>query len=114
MMEARRIKNPDEVECLRITAAIVEACFAEVKAAIKPGITEDGLMGLIANTAFKLGAEDMDIHVDTGRHTWTNMSYHSNAIVRPGDLVFLDVFHLSFLGYKSCYYRTFSCGDPTK
>jgi Xaa-Pro aminopeptidase len=71
-------------------------------------------MALISYTAFELGAEDMDIHVDTGRHTWTNMCYHSNAMIRPGDLVFLDVYNLSWLGYKSCYYRTFSCGEPTK
>jgi Xaa-Pro aminopeptidase len=112
--EARKIKNQDEVECLRITAAIVEACFAEVKRTIKPGVTEDDLMAVISYTAYRLGAEDMDIHVDTGRHTWTNMAYHSNTIIRPGDLVFLDVYNLSWLGYKSCYYRTFSCGEPSK
>ncbi len=114
MTEARKIKNQDEVECLRITAAIVEACFVEVKRAIKPGTTEDDLMAIISYTAYRLGAEGMDIHVDAGRHTWTNMGYHSQTIIRPGDLIFLDIYNLRFLGYRSCYYRTFCCGEPTK
>jgi Xaa-Pro aminopeptidase len=114
MGEARKIKNQDEVECLRITAAIVEACLAEVKRAIKPGVTEDELMAVISYTAYRLGAERMEIHVDTGRHTWTNMGSHSNTIIRPGDLIYLDILNLSWLGYKSCYYRTFCCGEPTK
>ena len=114
MMEARKIKSQDEIECLRITATIVEACFSQVKRTIRPGVTEDEIMAVVAQTAFRCGAEDMDIHVDTGRHTWTNMAFHTNAMIRPGDLVFLDIYNLSWLGYKSCYYRTFSCGEPTK
>jgi Xaa-Pro aminopeptidase len=37
----------------------------------------------------------------------------SDRIIQPGDMVFLDIMH-SFNGYRTCYYRTFICGEPNK
>ncbi len=37
----------------------------------------------------------------------------SDRIIQPGDMVFLDIMH-SFNGYRTCYYRTFVCGEPNK
>jgi Xaa-Pro aminopeptidase len=37
----------------------------------------------------------------------------SDRIIQPGDMVFLDIMH-SYNGYRTCYYRTFICGEPNK
>jgi Xaa-Pro aminopeptidase len=34
-------------------------------------------------------------------------------MLQPGDMIFLDIMH-SFNGYRTCYYRTFICGEPNK
>jgi Xaa-Pro dipeptidase len=114
LMEARAIKNQDEVECLRMTASIVEGCFSKMKQVIRPGATEDDIEAAIHHEAFRLGAEALTCHVATGRHTWPNRCWHGDHLIRPGDLVFADVYNLGYLGYRSCYYRTFVCGEPTK
>ncbi len=33
-------------------------------------------------------------------------------MIRPGDQAFFDVIH-SFIGYRTCYYRTFAVGRAT-
>jgi len=44
MLDARKIKTKDKVELLRVAHSIVEACFAEAKRTIRPGVTEKASM----------------------------------------------------------------------
>src|SRR5207244_5422988 len=44
MRAARAIKTPDEIECLRIAAAIAEACLETAVAAVRPGARERELL----------------------------------------------------------------------
>jgi Xaa-Pro dipeptidase len=37
----------------------------------------------------------------------------SDRLLRPGDQAFFDIIH-SFMGYRTCYYRTFSVGGATR
>src|SRR5439155_349207 len=37
----------------------------------------------------------------------------TDRIIRPGDQAFFDII-MSFVGYRTCYYRTFSVGRATK
>ena len=37
----------------------------------------------------------------------------TDRIIRPGDQAFFDII-MSFIGYRTCYYRTFSVGKATK
>jgi Xaa-Pro aminopeptidase len=36
----------------------------------------------------------------------------SDRLLRPGDQAFFDIIH-SFMGYRTCYYRTFNVGGVT-
>ena len=38
----------------------------------------------------------------------------TDRIIRPGDIVFVDINGASFQGYKCCYYRSFVCGKATE
>ena len=38
----------------------------------------------------------------------------TDRMIRPGDLVYADFYNIGFMGYRSCYYRTFSMGEPTE
>ena len=51
----------------------------------------------------------------TRSNTWPNWRNFSDRIIKPGDIVFMDLAALTWNGYKSCYYRTYCAGkEPTK
>lgn len=116
MFHARKIKNRDEVECLRILSAIGDAQFKAIKDMIKPGVRENEIVGTMHKVAYDLGGQVYSGNfVTSGPFNWPNPRETSgNRILRPGDLVFADTYNTSYNGYKACYYRTFSLGKPTQ
>ncbi len=117
MMEARAIKNADEQECMRIVAAICDACHYEVSRFLKPGLTENQVTAFAMEYLYSFpGVEDVeDVIVSSGPNTWPNWRNFSDRIIRPRDIVFMDLAALTWNGYKSCYYRTYCVGgEPTR
>jgi Xaa-Pro dipeptidase len=115
LMEARTIKTKDEVECLRMAASIVEGGWRKVKEALKPGVTEMDLRGIYMGECYRQGAENVaSCDIYSGPRGWCNNIITSDRAIRPGDLVVLLGCNLSYMGYKTCYYRTFMCGKPTQ
>jgi Xaa-Pro aminopeptidase len=115
MRECREVKTEDEVECLRIACAISEACTEKVREAIRPGIRENELMAIAAYEAYKLGTEGLvSFHVESGQHTWPNPFWVTDKIVRPGELINMEI-AVAYLGYRNCYYTgTFCVGRPSQ
>ena len=115
MRECREVKTVDEVECLRMACSISEACTAEVKKAIRPGVTERQLAGIIAHKAYEMGSEGLSsFHVESGPHTWPNILSITDRAIRPGDLIHCEI-AVIYMGYKNCYYTgSYSCGRPTQ
>jgi Xaa-Pro dipeptidase len=115
MLEARTIKSQDEIECMRIAASMAEAAFADIAAAIRPGLTECELMGIGMKTLYSLGADEtQEFVVASGPRTNPLHIDFTDRQIRPGDLVIVDINGNSFHGYKSCYYRTFCCGKASE
>ncbi len=117
MMEARAIKNVDEQECMRVVAAICDACHYEVSRFLKPGLTENQVTAFAMEYLYSFpGVEDVeDVIVSSGPNTWPNWRNFSDRIIRPRDIVFMDLAALTWNGYKSCYYRTYCVGGaPTR
>lgn len=113
MLQARKIKNRDEVECMRLACTIGEAAFQSVVDILRPGVRETDLLATAYHTAFSKGADVSNgMLVSSGPFCWPNPRDTTDRIIRPGDIVFIDVFNLGFLGYKTCYYRTFCVGTP--
>ncbi len=117
MMEARAIKNEDEQECLRIVGAIGDAAHWETMRFLKPGLTENQVTAHIMEFLYNIpGMEDVeDVIVSSGPNTWPNWRNFSDRIIKPGEIVFMDLAALTWNGYKSCYYRTYCVGKkPTQ
>jgi Xaa-Pro aminopeptidase len=116
MVEARKIKTKDEVECLRMAASIAEAIFSEFKKVIRPGVTEMQLRAIATYTAYMAGADWASApDINSGPHTSQGIAIQcSDRAIRPGDLIAAALCNISYNGYKTCYYRTFSCGKPTE
>ena len=115
MLEARKIKTDEEIELIRLSNTIAEAAFADAREAIRPGITENELVGLIINKLLSMGAEWVDgVVCCFGENTNPNRRSFSDRILRPGDMGFIDIVGSQFCGYRTCVYRSFTVGRATQ
>ena len=114
LLEARAIKSPDEIKLLDIAASMVDGVFYEIQESIRPGVRENELVGQVHEILFSQGSESvLCVDLASGPRANPHPHDHSDRIIRPGELVYLDIMH-TYLGYHTCYYRTFACGEPTK
>ncbi len=114
MEDARKIKTDDEIECLRMVASICEAGFQTIKDAAKPGMRETEVWGEAVRELWRHGAFVGGGYLTSGPNTWPkHQANTTDRAIRPGDLVYADFYNIGYLGYRSCYYRTFSMGEPT-
>lgn len=114
ILEAEAIKTPEEVELIETSIAIVEAAFWDVVSTARPGVRENEINGMMRNTMYRLGAEEIqNINVITGNRSYPHPHDASDRFLRMGDMIFIDVVS-HFNGYKTCYYQTFVTGKPTQ
>ena len=116
MMEARAIKSPDEIKATQIVGAICDALHYEYSQWLKPGLTENEVAAFGFKYLYDIpGMEDVeDVIVSSGPNAWPNWRNFSDRIIRPGDLVIIDLAALTWNGFKSCVYRTYCVGgEPT-
>jgi len=117
MMEARAIKSPDELEAMRIVAAICDGCHWAISKFMRPGMREHEITAFAMNYLYNIpGIEDVeDVIVSSGPNSWPNWRNFSDRIIQPGDLVIIDMAAVTWSGYKSCMYRTYCVGkEPTQ
>jgi Xaa-Pro aminopeptidase len=115
MLDARKVKTRDEIECLRQVAAICEAGFQALTESAKPGKLESEVWGDAVGELWRHGAMAQGGYVTSGPNTWPkHQANTTDRMIRPGDLVYADFYNIGFMGYRSCYYRTFSMGEPTE
>lgn len=112
MLDARIIKTDDEIQLLKTSAAMVDAAYYDIAKALRPGAFENDLVAIANYKLYGWGAELVEfVNSIAGERGAPHCHTFSNRIIRPGELVFLDIGN-TYNGYKTCYYRTFSCGVP--
>ncbi len=115
MLNARKNKLPEEVECLRNTCTIGDAMFDALMQTTRPGVTENEILGEVFKACYANGGEvHSGVFCTSGPYTWPNLRHWTGRRIEPGDSVYMDVYNTSWMGYKTCYYRTFSMGEPAK
>ena len=63
---------------------------------------------------FELGSEQVEaINAVSGDRCNPHPHVFSDRLLRPGDQAFFDIIH-SFMGYRTCYYRTFNVGGVSQ
>lgn len=113
MLDARSIKNVDEIMLLSQAAAMVDGVYQDIVDALRPGIRENEIVGLAAKRLYDLGSDQVEaINAVSGERCNPHPHNFTDKIIRPGDQAFFDIIH-SFNGYRTCYYRTFSVGFST-
>jgi Xaa-Pro aminopeptidase len=112
LLDAREIKTPDEIELLKLSAAMVDATSVDIVRAIRPGTRENELVAIANDRLFRMGSERVEcVNSVSGPRGRPHSHTFSDRLIQPGDMVFLDIMH-SYNGYRTCYYRTFVCGEP--
>jgi Xaa-Pro aminopeptidase len=115
LLDARKIKLPEEVECLRNICSISDAAFDALRGSIRPGVSEHEMMAAMMAAIYRHGGEVISgVFCTSGPTTWPNLRHWTGRIVNRGDVVYADMYNASWNGYKTCYYRTFSCDEPSK
>jgi Xaa-Pro aminopeptidase len=113
---ARVIKLPAEIELMKQAASVTEAALYDFERAIRPGISENELLGVFWHRMLALGGEHCFTRlVASGAKTNPWFYEAGSKLVRPGDLVGIDTDMIGPEGYACDISRTFLCGDqPTK
>jgi Xaa-Pro aminopeptidase len=113
LLIARMIKTDDEIELLKIAAMMVDTAYRHIVERLKPGIRENEIVAIAHEVLYGMGSDLVEcVNVVSGERTSPHPHLFSDRVVRPGDMVYIDMMQC-FNGYRTCYYRTFICGRPT-
>jgi Xaa-Pro aminopeptidase len=113
MLDARVIKNQDELMLLSQAAAMVDGVYQDIFEALKPGVRENEIVALANKRLYEMGSDQVEaINSVSGERCNPHPHNFTDRIIRPGDQAFFDIIH-SFNGYRTCYYRTLSVGSST-
>jgi Xaa-Pro dipeptidase len=114
MLDAREIKSQDEIMLLSTSAALVDGVYQMISEVLKPGIRENEVVALATKMLYDLGSDDVEgINAISGERCSPHPHVFSDRLIRPGDQAYFDIIQ-SYIGYRTCYYRTFAVGRATQ
>jgi Xaa-Pro aminopeptidase len=112
MENARLIKSPDELICMRRAIVACEAAMGEMEAALRPGITENELWAELHRGNIARGGEWIETRLlSSGPRTNPWFQESSSRIIEAGDLVAFDTDLIGPFGFCADLSRTWLCGD---
>ena len=110
MLAAREVKNIDELILLNMAAAMVDGVYQDIAEALKPGVKESEIVALATARLYEMGSDCVEaINAISGERCSPHPHNFTDRLIRPGDQAFFDIIQ-SYMGYRTCYYRTFSVG----
>ena len=113
MLDAREIKSIDEITLLNQAAAMVDGVYHMIWEELKPGVRENDIVAKANKLLYEMGSDDVEaINAISGERCNPHPHNFTDRIIRPGDQAFFDILQ-SYMGYRTCYYRTFNVGRAT-
>jgi len=102
LYEARAIKTQDEMNCLRMAAAVADAGHYAMYKAIRPGVRRVDLAIIGVEAMLRAGGESRAAGA------------MAPDITRAGDFISMDIAGPRYMGYNTCVYRNYIVGrKPT-
>ncbi len=112
-LEARQIKSMDEIVLLNQAASMVDGAYHLIAENLKPGVRENDMVALANKFLYEHGSDDVEaINAVSGERCSPHPHNFTDRMYRPGDQAFFDIIQ-SFMGYRTCYYRTLNVGFST-
>ncbi|MEA2783130.1 MAG: hypothetical protein QOK29_4674 [Rhodospirillaceae bacterium] len=108
---ARVIKSADEIACMNMAISVTEAGMAAMRAALRPGMTENELWSILHQVNIAKGGEWIETRLlASGGRTNPWFQESSDRIIRAGELVSFDTDLIGPFGYCADLSRSFFCG----
>jgi Xaa-Pro dipeptidase len=113
LLAAREVKNIDELTLLNMASAMVDGVYEDISDALRPGVKESEIVALATSRLYEMGSDCVEaINSISGERCSPHPHNFTDRLIRPGDQAFFDIIQ-SFMGYRTCYYRTFNVGMAT-
>jgi Xaa-Pro aminopeptidase len=113
LTELRKVKEPDEIERIRLAARVADTGMKAAVSAIKPGITESQVAAEAEFTMRQTGADGFwGTYVSFGQRTSLSHGQPTQRKLKIGDMVCIDI-HPIVGGYSADICRTVCAGKPT-
>ena len=110
--QARMVKLPDEIRCLKNAMAVCDLAVERMRQACVPGITENQLWSVLHDTNIAHGGEWIECRLlASGERTNPWFQESSDRPIQPGDIVGFDTDMVGPHGYLADISRTFVCPD---
>ena len=75
---------------------------------------ENECVGLVNKVLYDLGSEFVEgVNAISGERCNPHPHVYTDRVLRPGDPAYFDILH-SYMGYRTCYYRTFVIGSASQ
>src|SRR5680860_48864 len=110
LQQAMAVKTPEELSCLRMAGAITDRMWAAMAKGARVGMTDAELSAIGKSAGSSGGFDGAKAGFRSGALTLERGAKGRNQFIIPGDLMYGNVCGTSYLGYKSCVYRTFVVG----
>jgi Xaa-Pro aminopeptidase len=109
MSAARVVKTRDEIECAKISATLGDCAMWLIQNEwLKPGVKESAITAKVNEFLYENGSDFVyDIIVASGGNTSPYRRWHTDKIIRQGDLVIVDINQVGPGGYFNDFVRTF-------
>ena len=110
--QARVIKSPDELICMKAAIEVAEKGVSKMRAELKPGMTEDELWSILHKTNIENGGEWIECRIlSSGERTNPWMQESSNKVMQQGEVVAFDTDMVGPYGYCADISRAFVVGN---
>ncbi len=110
--QARVIKSPDELICMKAAIEVAEKGVSKMRSELKPGMTEDELWSILHKTNIENGGEWIECRIlSSGERTNPWMQESSNKVMQQGEIVAFDTDMVGPYGYCADISRAFVVGN---
>jgi len=109
---ARAVKSDEEVRAFVVSLRSTEAAIAELRAAVKPGMTEQEALAVLLAASVKRGGEYPETRLLTcGPRTNPWFQETSDRVMQAGELLSFDTDLIGPMGFYTDLSRSFLVGD---
>ena len=110
--QARVIKSPEELKCMKAAIEVAEIGVAKMRNELKAGMTEDELWSILHKTNIEHGGEWIECRIlSSGERTNPWMQESSNKVIQRGEIVSFDTDMVGPYGYCADISRAFVEGN---
>ena len=106
--QARTIKSPEELKCMKASIEVAEIGINKMREELKAGMTEDELWSILHKTNIEHGGEWIECRIlSSGQRTNPWMQESSNKVIQKDEIVSFDTDMVGPYGYCADISRAF-------